>query len=52
MDEEFKKQLADRFEGFELVELLDISAEIVIDRLEEVIEENVEYLKEVLNGRG
>lgn len=52
MDSEFILQLIDRFEGFELVELLDISAEDVIDALWSRIEDNQEMLKEyLLNGR-
>lgn len=37
MDDEFRKRLVDYFEGFELVELLNISIERIVDMLEEDI---------------
>ncbi len=49
--DELKKRLADRFFGFELVELLDISAEEIIEAFSDKIEDNVIELEEyLLNG--
>lgn len=46
------KALSDRFEGFELVELLDISVDEVIDAFQDKILENFPELEDYLiNGR-
>lgn len=49
MDEEFVKRVGDYFEGFELVELLGITAEEIIEAFHEKIDENKELLEEVTN---
>lgn len=46
--EELNKRLADRFEGFELVEYLQISIEDVIEAFEDQIDEAREDLEEFL----
>lgn len=46
--EDLKQRLIDRFEGFELVELLNISVEDVVEMFEETIAENIEFLEEFL----
>lgn len=46
--EDLKQRLIDRFEGFELVELLNISVEDVVEMFEETIAENIEFLEEYL----
>lgn len=52
MDEEFKKRLIDRFEGFELAELLDLSVEEVVELFSDTIEDNKDFLEEYLqHGR-
>lgn len=52
MDEEFSKQLCDRFEGFELIELLNIPIEDVVEAFRDKIEEQSEFLLEyVIYGR-
>lgn len=52
MDEEFKKRLIDRFEGFELAELLDLSVEEVVELFADIIEDNKDFLEEYLqHGR-
>ena len=48
MDEDFKNRIIDRFEGFELVELLDISIEDIVEAFEETIRKNEEYLEEFI----
>lgn len=48
VDEALIKQLCDRFEGYELVELLQISIEDVIDGLRLKVKDNEEFLKEFL----
>lgn len=48
MDEDFKNRIIDRFEGFELVELLDISIEDVVEAFEEILLKNEEYLEEFI----
>lgn len=49
MDEEFKKRISDYFEGFELVELLGITAEEIIEAFTEKVEEHTTLLEEVTN---
>lgn len=46
LDKETKKALADRFTGWEIVELLDIDSEYIIDLLEDEVIENLQELKE------
>lgn len=48
VDEDLIKQLCDRFEGYELVELLQISIEDVIDGLRLKVIDNEEFLREFL----
>lgn len=48
MDEEFKRKLIDRFYGWELVELLDISVEDLIDALTDEIAEQRDFLEEMM----
>lgn len=48
---EIKKALADRFEGFELVEFLQISAEDVVEAFEDLIEENWEDVSDFADLR-
>lgn len=47
--DEFLKMLIDRFEGFELVELLDISSEEIVQAFSDKIEDNYEMLEDFLN---
>ena len=42
LDKEFKKQLVDRFEAFELCDFLMIKTEDFIDAFEEEIEEQID----------
>lgn len=49
MDEDFKKQLEDYFDPFELVDLLGVSTGEVVDAFEEQIEDNLEKLKDFMN---
>ena len=49
MDEDFKNQLIDYFDSFELVELLGITTEEVVMAFEEQIEDNLEKLKDFMN---
>lgn len=51
IDQDFKQKLIDRFEGFELVEFLQISTEEVIDAFEDIIEDNIEDVAELLGVR-
>lgn len=46
--EDLKQRLIDRFEGFELIDLLNISIEDVVQMFEETIADNVEFLEEYL----
>ena len=45
---EIRTALIDRYEGYEIVELLQLSAEEVIDALEEIIVENLDRIREEL----
>jgi len=49
MDEEFKKRLIDRLEGWELVELLNINIEDIIHIFSDDVEEHQIFLEEYLN---
>lgn len=46
--EDLKKRLIDRFEGFELIDLLNISIEDVVEAFEETITDNTDFLEEYL----
>lgn len=46
MDEEFKKALADYYEGWELVAFLNVSVRSVIDAFSDDIEDYLDDLKE------
>lgn len=48
MDEEFRNKLIDRFEGYELAELLDISTADLIDALTDEIAEQRDFLEEIM----
>lgn len=48
MTEDFKGRIIDRFEGFELVELLDIPIEEVVEAFEDIINKNQEFLEEFI----
>lgn len=49
MDEEFKKALADYYDGWELVAFLNISVRDVIDAFSDDIEDNLDDLKEEID---
>lgn len=51
MDTETRKRIEDFFEGFELVEFLQISVEDIIDRFEDEIEEAIEEIEELIGVR-
>lgn len=51
MDADTRKRLEDFFEGFELVEYLQISISDVVDAFEDLIEENIEDVEELLGVR-
>ena len=46
--DEFIRQLADRFESYELCELLDITIEEFIERFDDIIERRYSFLREYL----
>lgn len=46
MDKETRARIADFFEGYELVEFLQIPVEDIIDRFEDVIEERLDDIEE------
>lgn len=48
LEEEFKKRLIDRFEGWELIEYLNIKIEDIVEIFEEEISEAKEDLEEFL----
>ena len=48
MDKETKARIADYFEGFELVEYLQIKVGDVIDRFEDEIEEALDDIEELM----
>jgi len=49
LEEEFKKRLIDRFEGWELVEYLNLSAELIVEIFEDEINEVKDELEEFLS---
>lgn len=51
MDEETKKRIEDFFEGFELVEFLQISVTEIIERFEEEVEEHLDDIEELIGVR-
>lgn len=51
MDAETRKRIEDFFEGFELVEFLQISVSDVIDAFEEEVEEALEDIEELIGVR-
>jgi len=52
MSFELRQLILDRFDVFELVELLDIEAEEFYDRMEDIILANLHKLKQVDHGLG
>ena len=50
--DELKKAIADRLEGWELVDFLQISAEDVIEAFEDRVIENLEDVKDFADLRG
>lgn len=48
MDEDFKQILIDRFEAWELVELLQVPIEEIVELLEATIEEKIDDLEEIV----
>ena len=51
VDEETKKRIEDFFEGFELVEFLQISVTEIIERFEEEVEEHLDDIEELIGVR-
>lgn len=51
MDRETRKRIEDFFEGFELVEYLQIPVDEVVDAFEEQIEENLDEIEEFIGVR-
>jgi hypothetical protein len=51
MDAETRKRIEDFFEGFELIEFLQIPVSEVIDRFEEEIEEALDEIEELIGVR-
>ncbi len=49
MDKETKQRIADFFDGFELVEYLQLSAEEIVDRFEDEVEAALEDIEELMN---
>ena len=47
LDKELKKALADRLEGWEVVEYLKIDTDYIIELLEQEIIDNLEEIKEL-----
>lgn len=52
LDRETRKRIEDYFEGFELVELLDIPVEDILEAFEDLIEENIDEINETIGYRG
>jgi hypothetical protein len=48
VDLETRKRIEDFFEGFELVEFLQVSVSDVVDALEDIIEENLDEIEELM----
>jgi hypothetical protein len=51
MDNETKNKLMDFFEGYELVEFLQIPAEEIVERFEDEIEEVIDEIEELMQVR-
>ena len=51
MDEETRKRIEDFFEGFELVEFLQLPVDEIIARFEEEIEEALDEIEELMGVR-
>lgn len=51
MDEETRKRIEDFFEGFELVEFLQIPVSEVFDAFEDTIEEYLDEVEELMQVR-
>lgn len=51
MDRETRKRIEDFFEGFELVEFLQLSVEDVIDAFEDEVEEVLDEIEELMQVR-
>jgi hypothetical protein len=51
MDAETRKRIEDFFEGFELVEFLQIPVSEIIERFEEEIEEALDEIEELIGVR-
>lgn len=51
MDAETRKRVEDFFEGFELVEFLQISVSDVIDAFDEQVEEALDEIEELIGVR-
>lgn len=51
MDRETRKRIEDFFEGFELVEFLQIPVDEIIDRFEDEIEEALDDIEELIGVR-
>lgn len=48
LDPELKKAIMAYFEGFELVELLEVPIEVIVEVLEEYVIENQQELAEII----
>lgn len=51
LDTETRKRIEDFFEGFELVEFLQLSVSEIIDRFEEEVEEHLDEIEELIGVR-
>lgn len=51
MDRETRKRIEDFFEGFELVEFLQIPVDEIIDRFEDEIKEALDEIEELIGVR-
>tara|TARA_B100000745_G_C19915303_1_gene307321 strand:+ start:281 stop:589 length:309 start_codon:yes stop_codon:yes gene_type:complete len=51
VDDELKKAICDRLEGWELVDFLQVPIEEILDLLEERVEENIEDVLDFCNLR-
>jgi hypothetical protein len=51
VDRETKKRIEDFFEGFELVEFLQLPAEEIIERFEDEVEEALDEIEELMGLR-
>lgn len=52
MDEETRKRIEDFFEGFELVEFLQLPVSEVIAAFEDAVEEHIDEIEELMQVRG